>query len=345
MRHTYVAYKREDEIRVALLVEALRLKGLEVWFDAALPGGEDWRRQLAAQLEPAGCVLVVWSRLSVDLEAGVWVQEEAQHGLNRNILVPVILDPVLPPLGFGRTQSFDLTRWRGDLNDPAFLDVVGAIEAKLDGRQSPPSKSRGAMLKRRLIYAALSTAGAAAMWAMIFNTFGAAENICTFEGLQPGLSDACGTLHIGNRPTHEERLAWSARKPGDCEALGEHIRRFPYGVYAQVASNLLTARHSSIRDEWTQTERTLPLFEGTEGPVAIDEAAGRNEAITRAKAAAQRQCEAFGAGTLYRFISADARASVWHCRASSGGVVCGLEGDAICKLDLHQPREELSCGD
>ena len=259
MTHTYVAYKREDEVRVARLVEALRLQGLDVWFDAVLPGGEDWRRQLAERLQPAGCVLVVWSALSVDMERGGWVQEEAQHGQSRNILVPVKIDRVAPPLGFGRTQAIDLSHWRGDLKDPYFLDLVAAIEAKLAGRPAPPSRGSANRLWRRVVYTGLSTAGAAALWAMLFNTFGAAEKVCTFEGLQPGLSDICGSLHVGNRPSHDERLAWESRKPGDCEALATHIRRFPYGAYAQVASNLLAAKKVRVVDDWARGERRLPL--------------------------------------------------------------------------------------
>ena len=56
------SYKREDEPRVAVLVQAPEGRpGLEVWWDQILPGGEAWRENIQAAIDAAGCVVVVWS--------------------------------------------------------------------------------------------------------------------------------------------------------------------------------------------------------------------------------------------------------------------------------------------
>ena len=50
--------------------------GLSVWWDAHITGGDKWRDAIAAQLDDARCVLVVWSKRSVGSE-GHFVREEA----------------------------------------------------------------------------------------------------------------------------------------------------------------------------------------------------------------------------------------------------------------------------
>jgi hypothetical protein len=59
-------------------------------------------------LENAHSVIVAWSKISVDSK---WVQEEADRGLERNILIPILIDNVRPPLGFGAIQAADLISW------------------------------------------------------------------------------------------------------------------------------------------------------------------------------------------------------------------------------------------
>jgi hypothetical protein len=52
---------------------------------------------LQSELDKARAVVVVWSSHSV---ASRWVKAEAGEGLRRGILVPVLVDASLPPLGF-----------------------------------------------------------------------------------------------------------------------------------------------------------------------------------------------------------------------------------------------------
>src|SRR6185295_2124036 len=92
---------------------------------------------IEAKLRDAGCVVVVWS-LNSTSTAGGFVREEARRGLNRNILVPVLIDAVSDlPLGFGEIQAVDLTRWRGDRGDAHFQDLVATVRAKLANQPMP----------------------------------------------------------------------------------------------------------------------------------------------------------------------------------------------------------------
>ena len=207
MAHVMVSYKREDEPRVAVLVRALRASGLEVWWDQILPGGEAWRENIQAAIDAAGCVVVVWSHGSTGPDGG-FVRDEATRAKIRDILVPVTFDPVMPPLGFGELQAIDLKRWKGKAKDPFFLDLAAACRAKLDGAPAPAPKAPSLRLYRRVRAGALGAVGTGLIWALGANVGGVQGAICNMPIGQPLVSDTCGGVGLGGRPTRDERLAW-----------------------------------------------------------------------------------------------------------------------------------------
>jgi TIR domain len=133
----FVSYNREDRARVTPLVEALERAGLSVWWDRDIPGGANWRRTIMAHLESARCVIVVWSEASVG-PIGEFVQEEAHRARSRHILLPIRIDDVTEPLGFGHLQSLDLVNWAGRPDDSRLDHVVAAAKAIIDGRPYVP---------------------------------------------------------------------------------------------------------------------------------------------------------------------------------------------------------------
>jgi len=212
MAHVMVSYKREDEPRVAVLVRALRAHGLEVWWDQALPGGESWRQHIESAIDQAGCVVVAWSHGSTGPDGG-FVRDEANRAKARGVLVPVLIDPVTPPLGFGELQAIDLKRWKGSPKDPFLLDLVAVCRAKLESKPVPPAKAPSVRLYRRVRTGALSALSAGFLWMLSSNFGGVQGAICGIPVAQPLVSDACGAIHLGGRPDREERLAWKLRGP------------------------------------------------------------------------------------------------------------------------------------
>jgi TIR domain len=309
----FISYKREDETRVARIARALEKAGFQVWWDRGLPGGESWHANIASELAAARCVIVIWSHGSVAPE-GHYVRDEARRGLARAVLAPVLIDKIKDvPLGFGETQAIDLSRWKGNAGDPFFQDLVAAVHAKVEGDAVPKPRDPAARAARRLFYGGASSACLAAIGAVAFNTFGTATMLCTAPGPHPGLSDVCGAVGLGDRPVRAERLAWAALRPGSCQALRAHIARFPEGAYRREAADLLTARRVSYEDDWAPVVRPLTLFTPADGPAAPSDAEAKSRALTRAAPEAGRLCRGFGAGTLYRFVSATARAGTWSC--------------------------------
>ena len=92
---------------------------------------------------------------------------------------------------------------------------------------------------------------------MAFNLFSAQDQVCGVPLLQPQISDMCGALGLGNRPTKAERIAWESREPGSCAALRTHVERFPDGAYRAEASDMLAARRVTQTEIWTPGTRRL----------------------------------------------------------------------------------------
>jgi TolB-like protein/Flp pilus assembly protein TadD len=133
MSDVFVSYKAEDRKRVRPLVDALEAEGLTVWWDAQIGGGDEWRRSIERELDAAKAVLVVWSKRSTGPE-GRFVRDEASRAMERGVYLPVRIDNVRLPLGFGETQALNLTSWKGGRDDGRYQAVLAAIRAIAGGR-------------------------------------------------------------------------------------------------------------------------------------------------------------------------------------------------------------------
>ncbi len=70
-------------------------------------------------------VIVVWSPAA---SASQWVRAEAGEGLERRVLVPVLIEPTRIPLEFRRIQTLDLTDWDGVSASTAISGLVGILK-------------------------------------------------------------------------------------------------------------------------------------------------------------------------------------------------------------------------
>ena len=341
MSDVFISYKSEDVERVGRLARALEGSGLDVWWDRQLAGGENWHEQIGTALEKAKCVVVVWTQGSVGA-SGDFVRDEARGGKQRGILVPVRLDRVAPPLGFGEIQAIDLTRWKGGTSDVFFQYLVAAVRAKVAGRPVPAGRGPVQRLRQRVTYGTVVGLLGAAIGAFGSDTFHLQEKVCA-AGPQ-AVSDVCGTFGFGGRPTKEERVAWAARRPGNCEDLRKHLGRFPGGAYQGVAQGLLAGREVRETAVWAAGVRKLAFHQGQ----AEKESATLEEAKAAALAGARRGtenlCRGFAATGLYRYESAEPEAQEWECGRVGGGYVCAFDGQAVCGLEEKSVKTEETCG-
>ncbi len=128
MSDIFISYAREEKPFVGRLAAALEAEGLSVWWDPEIPTGRRYRRVIQEALDRARCVIVVWSRDSVDSD---WVLAESGEGLRRNLLAPVAVDGTPPPLEYRQIQTADLSGWQGEGSAPEFRKLLADVRAIL----------------------------------------------------------------------------------------------------------------------------------------------------------------------------------------------------------------------
>jgi hypothetical protein len=112
-KDVFLSYASEDRDRIRPLVSVLEGVGWTVFWDRTIPAGKTWREVVGKELENCRSMVVTWSQASIKSD---WVLEEADRGRRRGILIPVRIDDVEPPLGFGAIQAADLSDWDGQIS-------------------------------------------------------------------------------------------------------------------------------------------------------------------------------------------------------------------------------------
>ncbi|MEO0785176.1 MAG: toll/interleukin-1 receptor domain-containing protein [Pseudomonadota bacterium] len=137
MTDVFISYKKEDVDRVKPIAEGLAAAGYDVWWDHRIPPGRTYREIIGAALQSAKCVMVIWSENSTKSQ---WVLDEADVGAQRRVLLPVLLDNIMPPLGFTQIEASRLIGWDGDTSNLEWQHTVEAV-GQLVGRapgEAPP---------------------------------------------------------------------------------------------------------------------------------------------------------------------------------------------------------------
>lgn len=145
MADVFLSYKREDAARVRKLVIALRKSGLNVWWDEDIPPSAPWEATIEKALVDAKTVIVCWSPASVASEN---VRSEARVAREDGRLIQVFIKACSPPLFFGERQGVNLSKWRGNADDPRIATlketiVKVAVGEQVEGDVRGAGRSRG----------------------------------------------------------------------------------------------------------------------------------------------------------------------------------------------------------
>jgi hypothetical protein len=236
--HIFISYSRKDRNSAERIAGALESAGWSVWWDRQINAGESFDRRIEHELDGAGCVLVLWSAASVESE---WVKNEAAAAMERNVLVPVLVEAVKMPIEFRRRQAVDLSHWQGAMDDAEFEVLRRGIESKLKSPAppprpgaTPPSQRAPSRLSAALIASAVAIAGlaiAAYWWAPRTDRDESAETpaetyamICAGSG-PFGIRRESGDVRIAFVPAPGKanpamppgQCSWSDRKLNDNE--------------------------------------------------------------------------------------------------------------------------------
>jgi len=139
MTDVFISYASTDRPRVKPLVDALQQQGWSVWWDRTILAGKTFDRVIETALKGSRCVIVLWSKDSVESD---WVWTEADEGKQRRILVPAILDDVAIPFAFRRIQTANLVGWSGVLPSDQFDELARAVSDVLSNATIQPSNAR-----------------------------------------------------------------------------------------------------------------------------------------------------------------------------------------------------------
>ena len=144
MSDIFLSYASKDLEWAKVLASTLVSEGWSVFYDRTIPPGKTWRQFIGKHIEECSCMVVVWSKHSINSR---WVLEEADIALEKNILIPVFLDQVKPPFGFGSIQAADLINWQGNKHSPGYLalctvitELIGAGKLLLPEQTFSPTK-------------------------------------------------------------------------------------------------------------------------------------------------------------------------------------------------------------
>jgi hypothetical protein len=136
MADIFISYKSERRAAAEHLAKILRAHGYSVWFDYGLLSGRDFGAQIERELRAAKAVLVLWCTKSI---GSTWVREEAELAKRLDKIVPVKIEALDLPLGFGLAQTLNLSEWDGAPRS-ADLDRVLRDVAHYVGRGPRPNE-------------------------------------------------------------------------------------------------------------------------------------------------------------------------------------------------------------
>jgi len=124
MADIFLSYSRQDRARAEQVAKGLTQLNQDVWWDSDIHLGANFRSEIAQHLRSAWCVLVLWSRFSIESD---WVIDEAEEAKTEKMLIQVLIDNVQPPHGFRSIEWADLTSWNGNPNAPEFIQLATGI--------------------------------------------------------------------------------------------------------------------------------------------------------------------------------------------------------------------------
>ncbi|MBM4207348.1 MAG: toll/interleukin-1 receptor domain-containing protein [Gammaproteobacteria bacterium] len=138
MADIFLSYAREDIKKAELFAAALESKGWSVFWDrTSLLAGQDFEAVIEQAIQQADCIIVAWSEASKQSD---WVCGEAGIGRERNNLLPILFEPVEPPIAFRSLHTVNLTDWDGETDTPDFLKLCNAINERIKFKTAPSTR-------------------------------------------------------------------------------------------------------------------------------------------------------------------------------------------------------------
>ena len=127
MSDIFISYAREDETRVKALAAEFERLGWSVWSDRKIGASAEYDIKIEQELDSTSCVIVVWSRSSVQSK---WVRAEAGAADEQGKLIPISFEAdVRPPLRFRQLNTARLSSTSFEKPTEQSLSLLSEIAA------------------------------------------------------------------------------------------------------------------------------------------------------------------------------------------------------------------------
>ena len=351
MADIFISYKKEDAGRVVRIVEGLRAEGFTVWWDHGIAPGNQWDQTIQRELNAAKCVVAVWSDDSVNAP---WVKEEAGVGKARGALVPIRIDDVEPPLGFGLIQFADLIDWDGDIEDAHWDFFIESVKAVMTGQPMEGLEKPAARRKMpfwpiaAVLLLAVVAGGGALGWQQ--GWFGAATG-----PVIASTGTATGTLSVPASASEAEETMFQAAQETRLKTdYQDFLRSFPDGFYARrVREQILPLCESEMRKVWTPNPVPIgQMFRASSQVNPLDsdtimhptEAAACAQAKANYENDADRYCRTIASSSESRNIDVSINHADCDCQENGGQFFCFVDSNYSCTYEMNMDTYVEVCG-
>jgi hypothetical protein len=136
MKHDiFVSYRRTDREFAAALVRRLEMRGLQVWYDADIEGGADWREVIVDALTNSGMLVILFSE---DCNSSKQLKKElaVADALDKPV-VPILIEDAQPK-GAYLYELADRNWIQAWPDAMSRLDELVDLLAGLAGKGAPP---------------------------------------------------------------------------------------------------------------------------------------------------------------------------------------------------------------
>ena len=256
----FLSYASEDAGAAQSICDALRLAGIEVWFDQReLRGGDAWDQKIREQIQSCALFVPIISAHTqarpegyFRLEWKLAVDRSHLMAAEKAFLVPVIVDATTEPEALVPAQFRDVqwTRIQPDDVKPAFADRIAAllnqqVAARVGDRQRGVSKARSRRLSVIMIALSVTAVGALVILAAMRGGWSSNKPVPNVEAGNSSSSVASPPSTIPEKSIAVLPFADMSEKK-DQEYFSDGIAEELLDLLAQVPDLRVTSRTSSF---------------------------------------------------------------------------------------------------
>ncbi len=128
-----IIYATADAKSVPAAVETELSDSWSIWWAGKIPSG-DYRKHIERELPRAGCVIPIWS---AEARHSRVLHDELEIANNAGVpILPIRIEDVRPPLGFGVDNSLDILGWRGERGRPEIAELRDRVRKTIEDRRA-----------------------------------------------------------------------------------------------------------------------------------------------------------------------------------------------------------------